>query len=516
MPKGLFDSEDHRFVDAISRLVYCNHFRPERLELERRALGNAYIATDPGKHERTAIRPLSPHVDKLVARAHRQVALCQKKLVTRRFISNRDRQRFVDLVFFVLFHDFADAFDQVISTAHEQGQTPGRIGFYERFQRELAGYFALGEVESPFPDARVFACFFQIRRAFHHIHQYIIGSSRAAMQLRARVWESIFTHDMSRYQRALYDRMGDVTTLISGDSGTGKELVARAIGFSRFIPFDETSRRFVDDFTGSFYGISLSALSPTLIESELFGHRRGAFTGASHDRKGYFEACEAFGTVFLDEIGDVDPSIQVKLLRVLQSRQFQRLGSTQSHGFSGKIVAATNRDLSLEMAENRFREDLYFRLCADRIRTPSLHEILQGDPEELRYLVRFIASRMLDSDEDVDSLADEVIRWVTDGLGQNYAWPGNFRELEQCLRNVLVTGSYRPEVLRGNSETLLADQLNAGMLTAEGMMRQYVTRVYSRNRNYEATARRLQVDRRTVKKYVDVELLAKLEERFGE
>src|SRR5690606_29799135 len=127
------------------------------------------------------------------------------------------------------------------------------------------------------------------------------------------------------------------------------ELVARAIGLSRFIPFDPKTQRFAEDFAGSFFPLNLSALSATLVESELFGHCRGAFTGALQDRAGWLEVCPHYGTVFLDEIGEVDPQVQVKLLRVLQERTFNRIGETDARRFSGKIIAATNRDLATEM-----------------------------------------------------------------------------------------------------------------------------------------------------------------------
>src|SRR5262249_20140703 len=162
----------------------------------------------------------------------------------------------------------------------------------------------------------------QVRRAFHFIYRNILGESAPAVRLRAAVWESIFTRDIRRYRRSLFRRMGDVATLIVGPSGTGKELVARAIGLARYIPFDPDREAFVEDYAGAFYSLNPSALSPTLIESELFGHRRGAFTGAVEDRIGWLEACRPLGTVFLDEIGELDPAIQVKLLRVLQTREF--------------------------------------------------------------------------------------------------------------------------------------------------------------------------------------------------
>src|SRR5262249_2233744 len=168
--------------------------------------------------------------------------------------------------------------------------------------------------------------------------------------------------------------------LITGPSGSGKELVAQAIGLARYIPFDAERQAFVENFAGSFYALNPSALSPTLIESELFGHRRGAFTGAVQDRAGWREGGRRLGTVFLDEIGELEPALQVKLLRVLQTRTFQRLGDTRDRRFHGKIIAATNRELATEMAAGRFRKDLYYRLCSDIVVTPALQEHLRPPP----------------------------------------------------------------------------------------------------------------------------------------
>src|SRR5258707_2410349 len=134
-------------------------------------------------------------------------------------------------------------------------------------------------------------------------------------------------------------------------------------------------------------------MSPALIESELFGHKKGAFTGALSDRKGWLEECQPSGTVFLDEVGDLDPAIQVKLLRVLQTRTFQRLGETTNRHFAGKIVAATNRDPAAAIASGALRRDFYYRLCGDVITTPSLREQLDGPGGELRHLVQHVAAR---------------------------------------------------------------------------------------------------------------------------
>src|SRR5258707_60358 len=136
------------------------------------------------------------------------------------------------------------------------------------------------------PLAYVFSCYDQFPRAFQNFFHFIIGFSRAAVQFRATVWQSIFTHDMRRYQRTLFSRMADFTSLIMGPSGTGKELVAQAIGLSRYVPFNPKTRSFADGLKDAYFPLNLSALSPTLIESELFGHKRGSFTGAEADRVG--------------------------------------------------------------------------------------------------------------------------------------------------------------------------------------------------------------------------------------
>ena len=256
---------------------------------------------------------------------------------------------------------------------------------------------------------------------------------------------------MRRYRRSLYRRMHDVTTLVTGPSGTGKELVARAIALSRYIPFDSQREMFVTNLDGAFHALNLSALSPTLIESELFGHRKGAFTGALEDRVGWLESCPPLGTVLLDEIGELDASIQVKLLRVLQTREFQRIGETTPREFKGKLIAATNRDLDAEMRAGRFREDLYYRLCADLIATPSLRDQLRDSPDELPNLVLFVSERVVGADEASD-LADEVLACIERDLGADYAWPGNVQGARAVRLQRAGAQAVPPEDRSGDAE----------------------------------------------------------------
>jgi len=312
------------------------------------------------------------------------------------------------------------------------------------------------------------------------------------------VWQSLFTRDMRRYRTALYDRMTDIPTLITGESGTGKELVARAIALSRYVPFEARPQSFAADAAAGFFAVNLSALSPTLIESELFGHQRGAFTGAAQDRSGWLETCGRHGAVFLDEIGELDPAIQVKLLRLMQTRLFQRIGETTPRRFEGKVIAATNRDLAQEITAGRFREDLYYRICADWIATPTLREQLADAPDDLRNLLRIVAGRVAGAAE-ADRLANEVEQWVNAHLGPNYPWPGNMRELEQCVRNILIRGEYRPRHIGTNGTEELAQAVRQATLTAEELLQRYCALVHAQTGSYLETARRLGLDRRTVR-----------------
>ncbi|RMH39205.1 MAG: sigma-54-dependent Fis family transcriptional regulator [Deltaproteobacteria bacterium] len=206
-------------------------------------------------------------------------------------------------------------------------------------------------------------------------------------------------------------RQSEATTLITGESGTGKEVVARAIHAT-------SPRR-----RGPFVAINCGALPPGVLESELFGHARGAFTGAVRDRAGHLEAA-AGGTLFLDEIGDLPLPLQVKLLRVLQERQFPRVGETRLRPFTARVIAATHVDLESAVANGSFRDDLYYRLRVIPIAIPPLRE----RPEDLEPLVRALLGRVCARTGRQVALAPDAMAALA-----RYDWPGNVRELENAL-----------------------------------------------------------------------------------
>jgi len=514
----LSDSE-RAWAAALSRLTFCNPFIPDRLNYEREALGDEFTGVDVVWNAPPSLEWERPNIDRIHQKVETLVGGMRQRILAGQRAAPAEIDLYEDVSLYALYGRAWETFNRLIESKRGGAS---KVDDYRAFEKDFAFFLSPATLGRPsrFAPEHVFATFFQLRRAFHHIVQHIVGRSMPAARLRATVWQSIFTTDIQRYQRLLYNRMGDFLTLIVGPSGTGKELVARAIALSRYIPFDPKTRTFGEDYQSAFHPLNLSALSPTLIESELFGHRRGAFTGALEDRAGWLEICRALGTVFLDEVGDIDPVIQVKLLRVLQTRTFQRLGDTMNRTFHGKIIAATNRDLSSQMRGGQMRMDFYYRLCSDMVQTPSLGQILAESPEELRYLVHFIATKLLapydesgakNAAAEAESLTEQVDKWITQKLGRDYPWPGNFRELEQCVRNILIRGEYWPArpAARGVSDDL-ASKMQRGAITAEELVRSYCTIIQSQTRNYEETARRLGLDRRTVKAKVDEAMLEKL------
>ncbi|WP_238991318.1 sigma-54-dependent transcriptional regulator [Rariglobus hedericola] len=500
---SLFTAEERRFAEAVALINTTNPFLPERVEGERAALGAGFVAAGAEWNKLPPAEASHPNHLRLTERAAAVLEQVRARWPRDGRVAKAEATNYEELAGFWLYQTYALRFDAVIRTElSENGGAGGmRVEFYPAFKADVDRLLTLPGLAllDTQPAPHLFACAFQIRRAFHHIFRSLAGGSAPMARLRAAIWQSVFTHDLKRYRRVLHTSMGDFATLITGPSGTGKELVARAIALSRYLPFDPRRGGFTDDFsTAAFFPLNLSALSPTLIESELFGHRRGAFTGALADREGWMETCPAAGSVFLDEIGDVETGIQVKLLRVLQSRTFQRLGDTETRTFKGKIIAATNRDLAAEIRAGRFREDFYYRLCSDLIQTPSLRDQLDDSPDELPVLVGYVSTRLLGAGEG-SAFARETVDWIGKNLGADYAWPGNFRELEQCMRNLLVRGSYRPAALGVGAGEDWNTLLAGGRLTAEEVLRRYTRQVHAQVGTVEETARRLDLDRRTVK-----------------
>jgi Sigma-54 interaction domain len=508
---ALFEPEERAFAKKAADLVTTNPFHSSWIEKERDMLGGA----SPDAREVFSWQPglglwgprtVYPDLVDLGTKIVELVRGLRRRLQDGASATPRELDRYETLAIYDLYRNHGQELDRYIDAAVRGGDAPDLKRIWLDFRHDHDALLGIEGRRFPLghPPAHLFACFFVLRRAFYHIYFNIIGRSRPAAELRSAVWQSIVTHDLPVWSQSLYGRMRDFPTLITGPSGTGKELVAQAIGLSQYIPFDPAA--FVTDFVKAFQPVNLSALPPLLIEAELFGHVRGAFGGAVRDRMGRLEECPEHGAVFLDEIGELTAEIQVKLLRVLQTRRFQRVGENVDRTFTGKIIAATNRDLAVEMQARGFREDFYFRLCADRIATPSLSEQLADNGDDLPVMAEFICRRVV-GEEKAAALAGEVADWIRKHprLGPGYPWPGNFRELEQCVRSYTIRKDYQPlhpapparDTVNKACETL-AEAVVRQLLPYDEIERRLFCSVYDRTGSTRKAARVLGRDWRTV------------------
>lgn len=290
---------------------------------------------------------------------------------------------------------------------------------------------------------------------------------------------------------------GKSTVLVEGESGTGKELIARAIHAN-------SPRR-----ERSFVPVNCAALPDTLLESELFGHEKGAFTGAIGAKKGLFEAAHE-GTIFLDEIGDVGAALQVKLLRVIQEQELRRVGGTASTKVDVRIIAATNRNLSQLVKEGQFREDLFYRLNVVRIMMPPLRERREDIPMLAHHFLQKVSSEN-----------GTLIRgFVPDAMAvlQRYHWPGNVRELENIIERAvslthgpLILPDDLPDSVRQSLSSSLEPAMLPGLagelISLDELEKRYLIRVLKESgHNKVRAAKILGIDRRT---------LYRMAERFG-
>lgn len=461
--------------------------------------------TNPFSNERTrvdcAITGLSPH-----ASATKRLALLEQRLTTtldslasRGLMTiNRFTSEEHELVMlakgFQVFHRYIDQFDQHISDQIKAGDKPLPVGFAADALRELTDFkFKKDEA------SRYFAMFFQMRRAYFFISR-IIGPSPSMQKLRCDLWNNIFTHNITRYFQSLWNKMEDFSTLILGDTGTGKGMAAAAIGRAGFIPFDQATSTFSSCFTKAFVSLNLSQFPEQLIESELFGHRKGAFTGAMASHKGIFAGCSPHGAILLDEIGEVSTPIQIKLLRVLQERVFSPVGSHEQLRFHGRVITATNIDLST-LKQEKFRDDFYYRLCSDIIEMPTLSRRIKETPAELDELGKMVTTRITGTNGNTHEVLNEIRKQIP----ADYPWPGNVRELEQCVRAIILKGRYKPQQPKTttNFYEKHTNTLENGTLTGQELLSAYARHLHKKLGSYGAVAEKLAMDRRTVKKYIN-------------
>jgi DNA-binding NtrC family response regulator len=477
---------DRAFFELVARAAFANPFSDARTEVDRQIANLTGVTRREAQVDAVA-RRVGAKIQELEARAAADLA---------RHAAG-DRPALAVAFLFAAFHQWLPAFDDLLHQQLAAGDTSVAVPFA---RDALAGLvrrgFGAADAE------RYFAMFYQLRRAYYLVDRGLTGASPCMQKLRERLWSNVFTADIQLYDQHLWNRMEDFSTMLLGETGTGKGAAAAALGRAGFIPFDTRQGCFAESFTHGFTALNLSQFPATLIESELFGHRKGAFTGAVEAHAGVFARCSPHGAIFLDEIGDVAEPLQIKLLQILQERTFTPVGSHERQRFAGRVIAATNRSLDELRRDGKFRDDFYYRLCSDVILVPSLRQRLAEHPRELDLLLTELVRRLTGHSD--EALTARVAKVLRKSPGADYAWPGNVRELEQAVRRVLLTGHYAAQAAptAAGAQARFLAALESGALTADELLAGYCARLHAQLGSYEEVARRTRLDRRTVRRYI--------------
>lgn len=487
--KAQLTNDDRNFFALVNEALLTNPFLENRFELLTKIL-NRYPKGRKGIDDRLiVIAPiLNARLEQLGEKGLKRIQHFQNK---------EDRQVVRNTFLLQIYLRFIDNLYELTKKQLSLGKTPVDVPLAKDIISQLRSR-GFSEKDS----SHYLALFFQLRRAFYFIDYALVGDCPSMKKLRLALWNNIFTYDVNIYDQHLWNRMEDFSTILEGETGTGKGSAAAAIGKSGFIPFDKKTEKFTHNFNETFITLNLTQYPESLIESELFGHRKGAFTGAVEDHKGIFERCKVYQSLFLDEIGDITIPVQTKLLQVIQERIFTPMGSHRQQRFEGRVIAATNRSITELRRNGRFRSDFYYRLCSDVITVPTLRQRIKESPSELRQMVNLLVTRTVGQEN--SDLASMVLERLRKNIPQNYQWPGNVRELEQAVRRILLTHNYDgdPLISESNLEDELIKKIQSGTLETKEFYWQYCTILYQKFGTYQEVARRTGLDRRTVKKYL--------------
>ncbi|MCP4020629.1 MAG: sigma-54-dependent Fis family transcriptional regulator [Desulfobacteraceae bacterium] len=488
MKKAKLQGEEKHFFKTVYNAAFANPFSDLREKLDLQISG-LFPSVPRRQSIDRCIKEVDQRINKLESEGKGDFNAFE----------GQDKNIIRIVFMFDIFYKFRDNFDQLIKEQEKAQDKPVKVTFaddamkmlYKRGfkHKHILHYFALS---------------YQLRRAFHFISKSLVGSSPSMKKLKKHLWYNVFTYNIDLYDHFLWDKMEDFSTLLLGETGTGKGTAAKAIGKSGFIPYDDENKCFTQSFTRTFSSLNLSQYPETLLESELFGHTKGAFTGAVDDYQGAFDRCSPHGSILLDEIGEIPNHIQIKLLQILQDRYFSPVGSHTKLRFNGRVIAATNRPKTDILDGEVFRDDFYYRLCSDIIEVPPLRIRIREKESELDDLLKFTIKRMTGAES--EKLTTKVKRIIDRQLEKNYPWPGNVRELEQCVRSVLLRRNYKGKQTNGKANLTLSQKLAQGIsnqdIKVSELISGYCALLYDTLGTYEQVAKKTGLDRRTIKKHI--------------
>lgn len=488
MKRAILNAEERRFFRTVYNAAFANPFSDLREKLDIKIAG-LFPSVSRRESKDMCIMEVDQRIRKLEEQGRSDINA----------FHGQDKEIVTIVFLFDIFHKFRDDFDQLIRDQIKAQDTSVKVAFAKDATRMLH--------QRGFDDKTIrhyFALSWQLRRAFYFISSTLVGSSPCMQTLKKQLWYNVFTYNIDHYNKFLWNKMEDFSTLILGETGTGKGTAAKAIGRSGYIPFDENRQCFTESFTSAFSSLNLSQYPETLLESELFGHTKGAFTGAVEDHEGVFGHCSPHGSILLDEIGEIPGHVQIKLLQILQDRTFFPVGSHEKVRFNGRVIAATNRSKEDILKGHVFRDDFYYRLCSDIIEVPPLRERIKETPSELDDLLDFTIKKMTGTRS--EKLILKIKRIIFRQLGKDYPWPGNVRELEQCVRSTLLrrdySGKHTASPMSLPVDQQLVELIKTRKASVSDLVSGYCSLLYQELGTYEKVARKTGLDRRTIKKYI--------------
>lgn len=459
-----------------------------------------------------ALTSLDPEAPEVLAALEAQVSRVLDRELGRARLSDypAEQQRLLrHAVFFEVFHTYASDFDEFIDAQGGESK-PIACPLHKPLFRDLR---RRGIQQHDHVPALEF--FYQLRRAFRFLSTGLVGQSQPMRMFRKRLWEQLFGKDLLVYYEHLQGRMERFAVMLQGETGTGKSAAAAALGKSGFIAWE--GNRFASTYGELFVPLHLAEHPGALLESALFGHVRGAFTGAINDRQGVLQTSGPHSVVFLDELGEIDEKAQVKLLRVLQERRFTPVGAEKVAHFSGRLIGATHASIDELVATGRMREDFFYRVCSDVVHVPTLDERLEARPEELDELVSFVIEKTIGVEgAELTKSTLQAIRGAP--LIGRRRFPGNVRQLEQEVRRAILTGAVgttikkpariAPDRSAADSSAPQGDSLASKIerfeLTAEELTAEYAAAAYAHFGNYSQAGGAIGLDRRTLKRHVEL------------
>ncbi len=466
-----------RLAEAIFQLGRINPFSDARAQWEREALGE-----DEASDVRAALAEVAD-----------ELADYLRQILSRQAATPREREWYAGVVFYTLRQRYRSALVESWEARAGDGEPPPPLTVYDDFLRDYEGYFRvcgppMPEVETA---AHLFACADQIARTEQALDSSMVGDSLPVRRLRAAVWQSVFTFDALRHRRFLYKALERAPILVRSPAGAEGRAVAEAIGTSRYLAFDPDVRRFEPGPQ-----VETVPLATThTFDVSLYGqHRVGAGAFGSAGR----------GTVVLEDLEMLPAIEQRELARVVETRRFRPVGAPADEIFEGRIVCTTQVDIGAEVASGSFDRTLFLHLRGDTVVVPTLRERLDDDKAELHELVRRTLTNTI-PELYLDDVAQEVHDQIVKGRGNDWPWPGNLLELQQCVRMVLIEGRcVSPDAnSRMPSPAGRFVALEQGNMSLAEVAYQYCRHVWELQGTYKAAAEVLGIDWRTVKNYVE-------------